>query len=61
MGAGEDIGAAVVYLACREAGYVTGQTLHVSGRMAIPRGSGRPCRSESQSYIAHEIKSSAAR
>jgi 3-oxoacyl-[acyl-carrier protein] reductase len=36
MGSGEDIGAAVAYLASREAGYVTGQTLHVSGGMAMP-------------------------
>jgi 3-oxoacyl-[acyl-carrier protein] reductase len=36
MGRGEDIGAAVVYLASREAGYVTGQTLHVNGGMAMP-------------------------
>ncbi|MCA1653365.1 MAG: 3-oxoacyl-[acyl-carrier-protein] reductase [Sphingomicrobium sp.] len=36
MGAGEDIGVAVVYLASREAGYVTGQTLHVNGGMAMP-------------------------
>ena len=35
LGAGEDIGAAVVYLASREAGYVTGQTLHVNGGMAM--------------------------
>jgi len=35
MGRGEDIGAAVVYLASREAGYVTGQTLHVNGGMAM--------------------------
>ncbi len=35
MGSGEDIGAAVVYLASREAGYVTGQTLHVNGGMAM--------------------------
>ena len=35
MGAGEDIGAAVAYLASREAGYITGQTLHVSGGMAM--------------------------
>jgi 3-oxoacyl-[acyl-carrier protein] reductase len=35
MGAGEDIGAAVVYLASREARYVTGQTLHVNGGMAM--------------------------
>ena len=36
MGAGTDIGAAVVYLASKEAGYVTGQTLHVNGGMAMP-------------------------
>ena len=36
MGSGDDIGAAVVYLASREAGYVTGQTLHVNGGMAMP-------------------------
>jgi len=35
MGSGEDIGSAVVYLASREAGYVTGQTLHVNGGMAM--------------------------
>ena len=35
MGEGADIGAAVVYLASREAGYVTGQTLHVNGGMAM--------------------------
>jgi 3-oxoacyl-[acyl-carrier protein] reductase len=35
-GTGEDIGAACVYLASREAGYVTGQTLHVNGGMAMP-------------------------
>ena len=35
MGTGEDIGAGVVYLASREAGYVTGQTLHVNGGMAM--------------------------
>ncbi len=35
MGSGEDIGAAAAYLASREAGYVTGQTLHVNGGMAM--------------------------
>jgi 3-oxoacyl-[acyl-carrier protein] reductase len=35
MGDGSDIGAAVAYLASREAGYVTGQTLHVNGGMAM--------------------------
>ncbi|CAN5529892.1 3-oxoacyl-[acyl-carrier-protein] reductase [soil metagenome] len=35
LGDGPDIGAAVVYLASREASYVTGQTLHVNGGMAM--------------------------
>lgn len=35
LGTGEDVAAAVVYLASREAGYVTGQTLHVNGGMAM--------------------------
>ena len=35
LGDGADIGAAVAYLASREAGYVTGQTLHVNGGMAM--------------------------
>jgi len=35
MGEGGDIAAAVVYLASREAGYVTGQTIHVNGGMAM--------------------------
>jgi len=35
LGTGADIGAAVAYLASREAGYVTGQTLHVNGGMAM--------------------------
>ena len=35
MGAPEDIASAVVYLASNEAGWVTGQTLHVNGGMAM--------------------------
>jgi 3-oxoacyl-[acyl-carrier protein] reductase len=35
LGDGDDIGAAVVYLASKEAGYVNGQTLHVNGGMAM--------------------------
>jgi 3-oxoacyl-[acyl-carrier protein] reductase len=35
MGEGSDIGAAVAYLASREAGYITGHTLHVNGGMAM--------------------------
>ena len=35
LGEGSDVAAAVAYLASREAGYVTGQTLHVNGGMAM--------------------------
>ena len=35
LGEGQDVAAAVVYLASREAAYVTGQTLHVNGGMAM--------------------------
>lgn len=35
MGEGDDIGAAVAFLASRQAGYITGQTLHVNGGMAM--------------------------
>ena len=35
LGHGSDIAAACVYLASAEAGYVTGQTLHVNGGMAM--------------------------
>lgn len=36
LGEGADIAAAAVYLASGEAGYVTGQTMHVNGGMAMP-------------------------
>ena len=35
LGTGADIGSAVVYLASDEAAYVTGQTIHVNGGMAM--------------------------
>ncbi len=35
LGEGSDIGSAVVYLASKEAAYVTGQTIHVNGGMAM--------------------------
>jgi 3-oxoacyl-[acyl-carrier protein] reductase len=35
LGEGNDVAAAAVYLASREAGYVTGHTLHVNGGMAM--------------------------
>ena len=35
MGSPEDIAAAVVYLASAESAWVTGQTLHVNGGMAM--------------------------
>jgi len=35
LGTGDDIASAVIYLASNEASYVTGQTLHVNGGMAM--------------------------
>ncbi|MEP0508164.1 MAG: SDR family oxidoreductase, partial [Aurantimonas coralicida] len=35
MGEADEIAASAVYLASNEAGYVTGQTLHVNGGMAM--------------------------
>jgi 3-oxoacyl-[acyl-carrier protein] reductase len=35
LGEGSDVAAAAVYLASREAAYVTGQTIHVNGGMAM--------------------------
>jgi 3-oxoacyl-[acyl-carrier protein] reductase len=35
LGTGSDVAAACVYLASDEAAYVTGQTLHVNGGMAM--------------------------
>ena len=35
MGEGDEIGAAVTFLASREAAYITGETIHVNGGMAM--------------------------
>lgn len=35
MGEGDDIGSACAFLASREAGYITGETIHVNGGMAM--------------------------
>lgn len=35
MGSAEDIANAVLFLACDEAAYITGQTLHINGGMAL--------------------------
>jgi 3-oxoacyl-[acyl-carrier protein] reductase len=35
LGSGADVAAACVYLASEEGAYVTGQTLHVNGGMAM--------------------------
>lgn len=35
FGSGDDVAACVVFLASEEAGYITGQTLHVNGGMAM--------------------------
>jgi 3-oxoacyl-[acyl-carrier protein] reductase len=35
LGTGDEIAAAAVYLSSDEAAYVTGQTLHVNGGMAM--------------------------
>ncbi len=35
LGSGDDVAAAVAYLASAEAGYITGQTLHINGGMTM--------------------------
>ena len=36
LGAAEEIASAVAFLASHEAGYITGETLHVNGGMYMP-------------------------
>jgi 3-oxoacyl-[acyl-carrier protein] reductase len=36
LGTSDDVAAAALYLASAEAAYMTGQTLHVNGGMAMP-------------------------
>ena len=36
FGVPDDVAAAAIYLASAEAGYITGQTLHINGGMAMP-------------------------
>jgi 3-oxoacyl-[acyl-carrier protein] reductase len=54
MGSGEDIGAACVYLASKEEGYVSGQTLHVNCGMAMPYAVGGPPLSLNQPHLYPE-------
>jgi len=35
LGIGEEVAAAVAFLASREASYITGQTIHVNGGMVM--------------------------
>jgi 3-oxoacyl-[acyl-carrier protein] reductase len=35
LGAAEEVAASVVFLASDQAGYITGQTIHVNGGMAM--------------------------
>ena len=36
LGSAEDVAAAVLFLASPQAGYITGETLHVNGGMYMP-------------------------
>src|SRR3546814_5768846 len=55
LGEGEDIGAAVAYLASREAGYVTGLTLHVNGGMAMLRSEEHTSELQSLMRISYAV------
>jgi 3-oxoacyl-[acyl-carrier protein] reductase len=35
LGTADEVAAAAVFLGSREAGYITGQTLHINGGMAM--------------------------
>src|SRR3546814_1325870 len=55
LGAPDDIAAAVAYLASREAGYVTGTTLHVNGGLYMERSEEHTSEIQSLMRIAYAV------